>query len=104
MCCPFFASTVSFDDEGILADGRQPRLAAAANQEAAGEQLVAGLLFDLIRLAGDEGFIDLARPLDDLGIGKDLVAILEDHDIIPDRPRRVQGKRLSIADDRRLRG
>ena len=69
-------------DVGVRADGGQPRAAETADDEAAGEELVAGLLFDLVRLACDERLVHVARPVRDHGVGVDLVPGCEHDDIV----------------------
>ena len=85
---------------GVVADGRRLEAARAGDDEAAGEHLVAGLLVDRIRLAGEQGLVDLERGgRTDDAVGGDLVTGAEldevvEHDVV-DRDL----ARLAVADD-----
>ena len=56
---------------GLLADGGDPNAQAAAGSDGAGHDLLAGLLGDRARLAGDHRFVDIGRALDHRPIGGD---------------------------------
>ena len=60
-------------------------VALAGDHEAAREQLTARTLGNLVGLAGDEGFVNLHRAGDHLGVGGDLVARAEDHQVVLDQ-------------------
>ena len=73
---------------GVVADRRRLETTRARDDEAAGEHLIAGLLVDRIRLAGEQRLVDLergCRPHDavggDLVTGAELDEVVE-HDIV----------------------
>ena len=84
-------------DIGIRADVGQLRAAHTADDEAAREELVAGVFPDLVRLARDECLVDVAAILRDHGIGIDLVAGGKDDDVVAHELRRVHGHALAVA-------
>ena len=84
-------------DVGIRADVGQLRAAQTADDEAAREELVAGIFPDLVRLARDECLVDVAALGRDHGIGIDLVAGGKDNDVVAHELRRVHGHALAVA-------
>ena len=70
---------------GVRPHPGEDGVALAGDHEAAREQLAAHPLGDLVRLAGEQGFIDLDRAGDYLGVGADLVAGGEEDQVIPDQ-------------------
>ncbi len=56
---------------GLLADGGDPDAQAAAGSDGAGDDLLAGLLGDRARLAGDHRFVDIGRAFGHRPIGGD---------------------------------
>ena len=84
-------------DVGIRADVGQLRAAHTADDEAAREELVAGVFPDLVRLARDERLIDVAALGRDHGVSIDLVAGGKDDDVVAHELRRVHGHTLAVA-------
>ena len=84
-------------DVGIRADVRQLRAAHAADDEAARQELVAGVFLDLIRFARDERLVDVAALGRDHGVGIDLVAGGEDDDVVAHELRGVHGHAPAVA-------
>ena len=84
-------------DIGIRADVGQLRAAHTADDEAAREELVAGVFLDLVRLARDERLIDVAALGRDHGVGIDLVAGGKDDNVVAHELRRVHGHALAVA-------
>ena len=63
---------------GALADGK---LQAAALIEGSGENLASRGFGDRHRLAGEAGFVDVARSLDHRAIDRHMLAGTQDHDV-----------------------
>ncbi len=90
---------------GIRADLGHPGPSRTGDHEAAGHELVARLLHDGIRLAGEQRLVDLQRiATDDLAVGDDLAARAELHDVVEHDLVDAELVDLAVADDQRLRG
>ena len=70
---------------------------AAADDEAARQELVAGVFLNFVRLARDERLVDVAAILRDDGVGIDLVAGGEDDDVVAHELRGVHGHAPAVA-------
>ena len=82
---------------GVRADVRQLRAAHATDDEAARQELVAGVFLDLVRFARDERLIDVAAVLRHDGVGIDLVAGSEDDNVVAHELRGVDGHAPAVA-------
>ncbi len=82
----------------VRADLRRPVGARAGRHEAPGQQPVPGLLDDRVRLAGEEGLVDLERGgLDHPAVDDDLVAGAELDHVVDDDVRLVDLRPRPVA-------
>ena len=74
-------------------------MAGAGDDKTTRGECVASSLFDVVLLAGDEGFINFGTSLFDAGVDEDLVAEFEDEKVAVDDGAGGDLARFAVSDD-----
>ena len=86
-------------DVGLGAHPLQPGGALAGNQKAAGHEEVSQSLFQLVGLASEQSLVDQHLAVQNNGVGADLVACPEEHDVVQHQLLRGNFLNLPLPDD-----